>query len=117
MGLEGVPGFTWRQLWLLGMTGHSLLQVLCELPNCRELLKVRRCCNSIFGKYCGALNVALESMKDVGGYEAEETVVAETVDITLDFRSVKADEVEESGADRRKSNIWLRWGYAIVEGE
>ena len=56
------------------------------------------------------------SMEDLGGSgEDEEIVFADTVEKTVDVGSVKVDEVEDTGADGRESNIWLRWEYASVE--
>ena len=65
---------------------------------------------------CGALKVALGSMEDSGGnLEEEDIVVADVVDIIVDVVKVKVDEVEETGADKKESSIWLRVGYASVE--
>ena len=55
-------------------------------------------------------------MEDIGGNGEEETVFADVVDITVYVGKVKVDEVEETGGDRRESNIRLKWGYASVEG-
>ena len=56
-------------------------------------------------------------MEDMGrSGEEEEIVFADTVDMTVDEGRVKVDEVEETGADRKESNIRLRSGYASVEG-
>ena len=55
-------------------------------------------------------------MEDNGGTgEEEEIVFADVVDIIMDVGKVKVDEVEETGTDRRESNIRLRWGYVSVE--
>ena len=64
-----------------------------------------------------ALRVVRGSMEDMGrSGEEEEIVFADTVDMTVDEGRVKVDEVEETGADRKESNIRLRSGYASVEG-
>ena len=62
--------------------------------------------------------MALGSMEEYGGdvEKEEEFVVADQVIIIVDEDKVKVDEVEETGADRRKSSTWLRLGYASVEG-
>ena len=65
--------------------------------------------------------MALSSMEEYGGNveeeeEEEEFVVADQVNIIVDEDKVKVYEVGETGADRRKSNMWLRLGYASVEG-
>ena len=55
------------------------------------------------------------SMENTGG-NGEEIVFADVVDITVDVGKVKVDDVEETGTDRRESNIRLRWGNASLEG-
>ena len=57
-------------------------------------------------------------MVDIGGNadkQQEEVVVTDVVYIIVDVGKVKVDEVEESGADKRESNMCLRMGYASVE--
>ena len=56
-------------------------------------------------------------MDDIGGnIEKEEFVVADVVVITVDVGSINVDKCEETGSDKRVSNILWRLGYASVEG-
>ena len=54
----------------------------------------------------------------MGGSGEKEDIVFEDkeVEMTEIVGNVKADEVKETGAHRRDSDIWLRGGYANVEG-
>ena len=72
------------------------------------------CCSSRRGEEVED-RFALGSADEMDGNGEEEHIVfaGKEVEMAVDVGKVKVDEVEKTGADRRESNIWLRWGMPM----